>query len=267
MESMELTALYRYPVKSLGGHACHALTVDERGPQFDRRWMIVEPSGHFITQRQHPRMCLIQTTLDGAGLTLTAPDMAPLVVRPVERGAARLEVVVWDDAVEASTCGSDPDRWLSEFLGLACRLVYLPDDSVRAVDPGFATASDQVGFADGYPFLLISQASLDDLSRRVGRPLSMLRFRPNLVVDGCDAYAEDDWKRIRIGALEFRVAKACSRCAIPTIDPQSAERDPTVMRTLLGYRRREDRQTYFGQNLLHDGLGQLELGMQIEMLE
>jgi uncharacterized protein YcbX len=143
--------------------------------------------------------------------------------------------------------------------------VHFPDDSRRAVDPDYAAPADQVGFADGFPFLLISQASLDDLNARLDQPVPMLRFRPNLVVSGCGPYAEDGWKRIRIGDIEFRVAKPCSRCIIPTIDFATGERAREPLQTLMTYRKR-DNKVYFGQNLLHDAGGRLEVGTQVEVL-
>ena len=137
---------------------------------------------------------------------------------------------------------------------------------MRPVDPDYATEQDQVGFADGFPFLLISQGSLDDLNARLEQPVPMQRFRPNLVVEGCEPYAEDGWRRIRIGASSFRVAKPCSRCIIPTIDIDSAERNPEPLRTLMEYRKR-DNKVYFGQNLIHDRQGRIEVGMPVEIIE
>lgn len=265
MSGMSLTALYRYPVKSLGGEAFTALDVQARGFSLDRHWMVVDLPGRFLTQRQLPRMSLIGAAVNDRGvLQLRAPGMPDLAV-----GASsdeQLDVVVWKDSVSAVPVGAEADVWLSEFLSLSCRLVCLPQDVVRAVDPDFAGPSDQVGFADGFPFLLISQASLDDLNGRLEQPVSMLRFRPNLVVDGCAAYAEDNWRRLRIGELEFRVAKPCSRCAIPSIDPETGLRGPEPLRTLMSYRRR-DNKIYFGQNLVHEGVGRLEAGMPVEVLE
>ncbi len=264
MQSLRVSGLYRYPVKSLGGEASSSLEVGPRGPQFDRHWMVVDADGRFITQRQQPRMCLIQArTDDERALWLTAPGMPEICGG--ERRAERLEVRVWDDVLSASAAGPAADRWLSEFLALPCRLVSLPDHVARPVDPDYAGPSDQVGFADGFPFLLISQASLDDLNSRLERPLPMLRFRPNLVVSGCDPYAEDRWRRLRIGDLEFRIAKPCSRCIIPTIDPATAQRSAEPLRTLRGYRRR-DNKIYFGQNLVHRGSGRLAVDMPVEVL-
>ena len=167
---------------------------------------------------------------------------------------------------EALDAGADAAAWLQAFLGVECRLVSLPDDAVRPVDPDYSQPSDQVGFADGFPFLLISQASLDDLNARLERAVPMQRFRPNLVVGGCAPYAEDGWRRIRIGELEFRVAKPCSRCVIPTIDFTTGERGREPLQTLMTYRRR-DNKIYFGQNLIHRGTGILETGTEVEILE
>ncbi len=265
MASLTLSKIYRYPVKSMAGTSFDDLEVAERGLVSDRQWMLVDESGRFLTQRQAPRMTLISAELDADGrLVLRASGMSNLIV---DGGPGpSCEVIVWGDAVWAQGGDSQADAWCTEFLGRPCRLVRMPPDSVRSVDPDYAAASDQVGFADGFPFLLISQASLDDLSRRVGQPLSMRRFRPNLVVDGCEPYAEDAWRRIRIGEITFRVAKPCSRCIIPTIDPDTAERSAEPLRTLMGYRRR-DNKVYFGQNLLHDNVGQLGVGMSVELLD
>jgi uncharacterized protein YcbX len=175
-------------------------------------------------------------------------------------------VQVWGDNCLAQSAGAKAAAWLSQFLGLDCRLFFMPESTRREVDPTYAAPTDQVGFADGFPFLLISEASLADLNQRLEQPLPMARFRPNLVVSGCEPYAEDSWKRIRIGELTFRVAKPCSRCVIPTINPETAEKSVEPLRTLNSYRR-EGNKVYFGQNLLHDGIGELKAGMLVEVLE
>lgn len=263
---MELTAIYRFPVKSLAGEHLDAVGIGPRGPHRDRHWMVVDDAGRFVTQRECPRMCLVSAALPGGDdvLTLSAPRMPDLIVDD-DGAAAPVDVVVWRDRVAAAAPDPRADAWLSEFLARPCRLVRLREDSCRPVDPAYAAPSDEVGFADGFPWLLISQASLDDLSGRVGTALQMLRFRPNLVVDGCAAFAEDGWQRIRIGEVTFRVAKPCARCTVPTIDPHTAARDPSITRTLMTYRRR-DRAVMFGQNLLHDGPGVLRRGMPVEVL-
>ncbi len=264
MPELKLSALYRYPVKSLRGETFDAIAVTPRGLAHDREWMLVDANGKFLTQRQQPRMSLIDTYVaDRGGLRLRAPGMPELALDG--DSVARIEVTVWNDRVTAATVDAAADAWFSEFLGVRCRLVHFPSDSRRAVDPGYASADDEVGFADGFPFLLISQASLDELNTRLGEPVPMRRFRPNLVIDGCDPFAEDGWRRIRIGDVGFRVVKPCSRCIIPTIDPATGERHAEPLRTLMSYRKR-DNKVYFGQNLIHDGVGQLAVGMPVEVL-
>ena len=266
MHPMTLEALYRYPVKSLAGEAFDALEVDARGFRHDRHWMVVDPAGRFLTQRERPRMALIATHVGASGeLQLRAPGMAELRLAG-HSGDARLAVQVWGDTVDAVPSDPAADAWLSAFLDTPCRLVHLADDSVRPVDPDFAAPQDQVGFADGFPFLLISQASLDDLNARLDTALPMRRFRPNLVVAGCPPYAEDGWRLIRIGDIRFRVVKPCARCAIPTIDPDTGISGKEPLRTLARFRRRGG-QVMFGQNLVHDGRGRLEVGMTVEVLE
>lgn len=265
MTDMTLTALYRYPVKSLRGEECESLEVGPRGLRFDRHWMIVDAQRRFLTQRQRARMSLIAARADTGGtLHLQSAGMPDIQVRMAE--GARAPVTVWGDTLDAIDAGPQAAAWLSEFLGLECRLVRFPADQVRQVDPDFANPSDQVGFADGFPFLLIAQATLDDLNARLADPVPMLRFRPNLVVGGTEPNAEDHWRRIRIGDLSFRVAKPCSRCIIPTIDPATAQRGSEPLRTLMTYRRR-DNKIYFGQNLIHDATGRLAVGMPVEVLE
>lgn len=266
MAQLTLSGLYFYPVKSLRGVSLERAPVGSRGIQLDRHWMVVDGAGKFITQRQYPRMALISTALTPGALRLSAPAMPDMEV-PVASGEGETaSVQVWGDHCLARSAGDAPANWLSRFLGVDCRLFFMPESTERAVDPDYATAHDRVGFADGFPFMLISQASLDDLNGRLDTPLPMQRFRPNLVVTGCEPYAEDSWRRIRVGEITFRVAKPCSRCAIPAIDPETAEKGAEPLRTLSRYRR-EGNQVYFGQNLLHDGSGELKIGAPVEVLE
>ncbi len=262
---MRLSGLYRYPVKSLRGEALDVMEIGARGPLHDRHWMLVSEEGRFLTQRELPRMALVRPEILGEGLRLRAPGLFDLEV--AAESDEELKVQVWKDTCTARAMSPAADQWLSDFLGVSARLVYLPPDSMRQVDLTYARPGDQTGFSDGFPFLLISQASLDDLNRRMGLNLPMERFRPNLVVDGCEPYAEDGWKRIRIGDLSFRVVKPCSRCVIPTVNPETGEREGNEpLKTLMSYRK-EGNNVYFGQNLIHDGPGQLQTGMPVEVLE
>jgi len=273
--SLTLSALYIYPIKSLRGIAVSSAAVTDRGLHLDRRWMLVDAAGRFMSQRQTPRMALVSVTVRDGFLALDAPGMESLQV-PFEAPAPEpMEVEVWRDRCEARTVGASFDRWFSRFLGQDCRLVQMPDETLRPVDPIYAAhPEDHVSFADGYPFLLISQGSLDDLNRRLvergATPVDMIRFRPNLVVEGAEPYAEDEWKRLRIGVTDFRLVKPCSRCVIPTVDLSTGEKGREPLATLTQYRRR-DNKVFFGQNLVHELAGDaarvLTVGDRVELLD
>lgn len=266
---LRLAALYRFPLKSGRGEALEQAQVDALGLRGDRRWMVVDASnGRFLTQRLLPAMTQLQARWQGDGLQLQAPGMPVLPVPLPAAGSLLRDVTVWSDTVQVPDAGDAAARWLSDYLQRDCRLVQVPAERARQVDTAYAKPGERVGFADGFPLLLIGQASLDDLSARVGRPLEMLRFRPNLVVSGGEPYAEDSWQRIRIGTLELRVVKGCSRCIMTTLDPVSGERsiDREPLQTLKSFRER-DGEVYFGQNLIAEGEGVLDCGMPVEVLE
>lgn len=265
MAKLVLSGLFRYPVKSLRGMGLDRVGLDARGFSLDRRWMLVDRQGLFLTQRELPRMTLVRTSIQSGRLTLQAPGMNDLLLPPESDSDETVPVKVWRDKCLARSAGKDADNWLSGFLDTGCRLVYLPDDQLRQVDLDYADKGDQTGFSDGFPLLLISEASLQDLNSRLPEPLPMERFRPNLVVSGCEPYAEDRWKRIRIGEIEFKLVKPCSRCAITTVNPESAQTGVEPLKTLSSYRR-EGNRVYFGQNLIHTGIGELGLGMDVEVL-
>jgi len=265
MADITISELAIYPVKSLGQITQDSVLIDRFGFKLDRRWMVVDTDGVMITQRKKARMCLIQTWLDGMQLSLSAPEMEDLNVSCAADAPPR-SVTVWDDQCMALDCGDDAAAWLSDFLATDCRLVFFPDDEVRQVDPAYAEAGERTAFSDGFPILLISQASLDDLNQRLSTPVAMRRFRPNLVVSGCDAFAEDQWKQIRIGEITFRIVKPCGRCIIPNIDPDTAQKSAEPARTLSRFRRR-DNKIFFGQNVIADTQGNLELGMSVEIIE
>jgi uncharacterized protein YcbX len=266
MSKLRLSGLYRYLVKSLAGESLEQARLDAFGLQMDRRWMLVDREGGFLSQRELPRMALINPRLTSEGLLLQAPDRTDQAVRRPANEAERFKVRVWKDQCAAQSADPEADAWLSDYLGQPCRLVYMPEESIRRVDPRYAEPEDRAAFSDGFPLLLISQASLDDLNERLAQPLPMSRFRPNLVVEGCEPYAEDGWRRIRIGELSLRVVKPCSRCKITTVDPYTGETGAEPLKTLAGYRRRGN-QVYFGQNLIHEGPGELVLDMPVEVLE
>lgn len=269
MAEPRLARIYTYPVKSCGGVALERGELGDRGLRHDRRWMLVDCEGRFLSQRRLPRMALISVSLAAEALLLEAPGMStlalPLQPTPDELGA-RLPVRVFDDVTEGAAAGAEADRWFGEFLGLGCRLVYMPDDVVRPVDTRYAQEGDRVGFADGFPLLLFSEASLADLNSRLPEPVAEDRFRPNLVVSGCEAFAEDGWRRLRIGEVDLRVAKPCSRCTITTVDQSSGEKGKEPLRALAGYRQTGGK-VLFGQNLAHDAPGEIAVGQLVEAAE
>lgn len=268
---LQLSALYRYPLKSGKGQSLQEIGLDKLGLDGDRRWMLVdEGTGRFLTQRAVAKMSQLSASWNEAGgLTLSAPGHGAIdVPLPPTEQEQRRGVIIWRDTLRVPDAGDEAAAWVSDFIGNPTRLVHVPVELARTTAAGYGKDDDKVAFADGFPLLLIGQASLQDLSSRVGRSLEMLRFRPNLVVEGSEAFAEDGWKRIRIGAVEFRLVKPCSRCIMTTVDPHTGERDPQrePFATLQQYRSTPDG-AMFGQNLVNDGNGRLEVGMPVEVLE
>jgi hypothetical protein len=251
MSMPSIAALYVYPVKSLRGQAVDAAVVEERGLRHDRRWMVVDEDGVFLTQRTLPRMCRVAAAVREATLVLSADGAADLEL-PLEGvpGPTRL-VVVWHDEVRAVDQGDQAADWLGGRLGVGCRLVRMADDHVRAAKTGDA----RVGFADAFPFLVISRASLEDLNARLDEPLPMNRFRPNIVIEGVDPYAEDTWESVRVGELRLAAGAVCERCATTATDQATAERGVEPLQTLVSYRRTPEGTVVFGRNFIHSTQG------------
>lgn len=258
---MRLAAIHLHPVKSARGISVSRAEIGPTGLRYDRRWMIVDRSGRFVSQREDPRLGRIVPRLDedGGRLLLRAPGAGELALPLRPEPGERRVVTVWDDEVTALDCGDAAAAWLTTVLGGTYRLVALPDAAVRPVDPVYARPGDRVSFADGFPYLLASEASLDDLNRRAGTRLTMERFRPSLVVTGSAPFAEDTWARITVGGVPFRVAKPCARCVVPTLDPDTQEAGAEPLRTLATFRK-VDGKVMFGQNLLPDGGGVVTVG-------
>ena len=267
--SAEVSELYRYPVKSAAGRRLEEAEVAARGFRADRRWMVVDPDGNFLTQREHTRMALLQPRVYGEHLTVCfcepaeqtdAGEALKLQHPPV--GNETMEVEVWGDRLEARRARRAADRWLREHLGVDCRLVYMPDSTLRPLDTrvGGEEDGDIVSFVDGYPFLLIGRASLEELNRRLDEPVPMDRFRPNIVVEGTEPFAEDDWQRLQIGGVEFRVAEPCTRCVITTVDQSTGEKGTEPLATLAEFRRTDAGKVAFGQYLVHQSRGMIRQG-------
>ncbi|MCQ4083603.1 MOSC domain-containing protein [Streptomyces sp. RB6PN25] len=274
MRTPRLKAVHIYPVKSVAGPAPGEAAVEPWGLVGDRRWMLVDGDNRFLTQRQWPRMALIcaEPLADGR-LRVAAPGMPPLDVA-VPEPAATMPVQIWRDKVEAVAAAPQAAEWFGEFLGARVTLVHLDDPARRRpVDPEYSLPGDMVTFADGYPLLLTSAASLDALNSLIAQggrpdegPLPMNRFRPNVVVEGTEAWAEDGWRRIAIGEVSLRVAKPCGRCIITTTDQRTAVRGKEPLATLARHRRFGD-SLVFGQNLIPENRGTLRVGDAFTILE
>jgi hypothetical protein len=268
-----VASIHIYPVKAVRAVDLAEVPVERCGLAGDRRWLVVEPDGRFITQRTEPTLALVGARyLTGGSLHLSADGQSPLTVpAPAEgHGAEMVWVNVWRSKVRAAAAGDQADGWFSRFLGRPVRLVHLDDPARRQVDPEFAGPGDRVSFADGYPLLLTALGSLDALGRWLiedGQPaVPMTRFRPSVVVAGTAPWAEDGWRRIQIGPATFRVAKPCGRCVVTTIDQQTGQRGRQPL-AMLGRRRRFGQQLVFGQNLIPDVTGTIRIGDPVRILD
>ena len=259
MTHSTLSAITLYPVKSLAGISVNSWPVTKTGLQYDRKWMLVDNNGQFLSQRKLPQMALIKTALTDRHLILSASGMEDLSLSLTPTDGDIINSTIWGDQCEARSVSLEADQWLSSFLNQDCRLVYQPDEMIRRVDPAYGRHTDCAAFSDGFPFLIISESSLVSLNREMQLNLPMTRFRPNLVISGCPGYAEDSWREISIGAIDFRLPKPCARCAIPTIDPETAETGKEPLRTLNRIRKWQNN-VYFGQNALHNHCGTLTVG-------
>jgi hypothetical protein len=262
-----LASIHVYPLKSCAPLPLDAASVKRRGIAHDRRWLIVDADNRFITAREHPRLTLIRATVGDDGLHLAAPEMPPLRVGIPRADTSRITVTIWDDRVTPLPADARANAWISEFLGKPCTIVYMDESCVRATDPDWSAPGDEVSFADGYPLLLISQTAVDHLNERLQTPVPALRFRPNLLMEGTEPHAEDGWKRIRIGDIEFDVVKPCIRCIFTTVDFLTGAFDPSgePLRTLIKYRR-TPKGVAFGQNLIPRGDGVLRVGDPVTVL-
>jgi uncharacterized protein len=252
-----------HPLKSASAIVVDRVELDDFGPRHDRRWMAVGQDDVFLSQREVAGLALVRTGFEAGLLRLEAPGLPPLVVPP---GSAPRSVRVWRDAVDARDCGDAAAEWVTAALGRPARLVHLPDDGRRPIPAPYGRPGDRVAFSDALPFLVLTRASLDDLNARLAEPLPVDRFRPNLVIDGAEPYADDRWRRIRVGRVELDVVKPCARCVVTTTDQRTGERGREPLRTLATYRRR-DGHVWFAQNAIHRGRGALRVGDPVEVLE
>ena len=269
MNEIRITAITIYPIKSTAGISVDECGVEAQGLRMDRRWLVVDGDGEFLTGREFPVLTQARSRLEDGGLSITAPGMDEIRIPfPAESATVR-SVRIWNDECRALSAGDAADDWFASLLAAPCHLVYMDDTGQRPVDFAYGRPGDRVSFADAYPLLLISEASLADLNTRTPEAASMGRFRPNIVVDGCAAYDEDDWRRLRMGDVQFDGVKNCVRCVFTTVDPESGDKHPQLepLRTLGSYRRRPEGGVFFGQNLIPRTLGTVRVGDMVEVYD
>jgi uncharacterized protein len=276
--SINLTDVWRYPVKSCRGERLRDSVVEPWGLAGDRRWMIVGADGGPVTAREYPPLVLVTPSLEGDVIRLSSPGLPDLTVPVPEpsAGSGLVPVNVWNSELDASLAGDEASEWLGKIVSEPVRLVYLDDPTRRATNPDYSQAADRVSFADGYPLLLTSTDSLAGLNEWIAAgphaaegPVPMTRFRPNVVVSGPPAWAEDGWRRLRIGDVAFRVSKGCDRCVFTTVDPETAVKGKEPLATLARHRR-WDQKVWFGVNLIPDeprSGAVIHVGDPVEILE
>jgi uncharacterized protein len=266
-----VTGLYIYPIKSCAGISLTFSLVEPRGLAFDRRWMLIDENNTFISQRNHASLALIHVALTENALLLSKKGHESFGVLKISfpsqemLNQSRLKVQIWDDQADAILYPAAINQALSDLLEIPVRLVYMPDDSLRPVDPQYSTGDDYTSFSDGYPVLLVGQASMDLLNEKTSIPIETRRFRPNIVFAGGYPHQEDDCKLFKIGDVILEGVKPCKRCNVPTIDPDTglSGSEPTI--TLASYRLR-DKGIYFGQNVLVKRPGTVAVANRIELL-
>ena len=250
-----------YPVKGLKGIAVGAAVAGERGLEHDRRFMVVDPGGRFLSQREHPAMATIWTEIAGDELRLAALDLDEVSVALEPAGGEPVRATVWDAECATIAPSAEADRWLAEALGTPCRLVYMPGSTRRLSNPRLAGPERLVGFADGYAFLVVSEASLEALNARLASPVPMDRFRANVVVRGCEPFAEDAWKEFAVGAAKLRMAKPCGRCQVTTTDQSTGVvTGPEPLATLSAWRMNPEFGARFGMNAVTLAAGRVRVG-------
>jgi uncharacterized protein YcbX len=262
MADLVLTGIWTYPVKSLGGVSHRSARVFGKGLEDDRRWMLIDAEHRFMTQRELPTMALFKVSLRDDGIAIRFGDDVLGLPRLPLSTTSPVRARVWDDEVEVCEVSEAHSRWFSDRLGISCQLVHFPEVNERNVDSDFQQENEQVSLADGFPYLIIGQASLDALNEKLASPIPMNRFRPNFVFDGAPPHDEDNWGEFCIGDVKFVGVKPCARCTIPTVNQDTAERGAEPSRTLATYRKRNNN-IYFGQNLLARSGGEVGVGDKV----
>ncbi|HRI66595.1 MAG TPA: MOSC N-terminal beta barrel domain-containing protein [Polyangium sp.] len=264
MSNITVSGLFVYPIKGARGIEVSSARVTPLGLEYDRRFLLVDSHGYFLTQREHPKLALVRTAIEDETLTIEAPDQEALQVPLRPTGGAERMVQVWETRSRAISVGQTHADYFSRYLGTPVELVFMPDDHGREVDPDYAKDGERVSFADGFPFLLTTEESLSDLNARLTQSVGWDRFRPNIVVRGAPPWAEDTWTTLSNGNVVFYFAKPCPRCQVTTIDQKTGARGKDPLATLATFRSRANK-VDFGWNLLAKGTGEIRTGERLNL--
>ncbi len=263
MKIRTLSEIWVYPVKSLGGYRLPEANVLPKGLAHDRRWMLIDSNNQFLTQRTLPQLALFQARMVGTELVLTHGKQRFELAAEARQGEV-FSATVWDDTVQVQGCSTAADQWFSDLLGWPVRFVAFPEMNPRQVDRAYSSEGQWVSLADGYPVLIIGEASLADLNARLATPVPMNRFRPNLVFTNGQPYEEDGWSDFRVGEVTFKGVKPCARCVMTTVDQHTGVKGTEPLATLSAYRKKNGK-VYFGQNVLATSGGLVREGDLIEI--
>ena len=262
---LQISGLYIYPIKSMGGISVDRAFVTDRGFEHDRRWMLVDGNNLFISQRECAQMALMDIKITDAGLSVTYLPRKASILIPFEPQTDEFtEVTIWDDTCPGQFAGHKYDHWFCEMLGIYSRLVYMPDGTKRITDQRYTPENCITSFSDAYPFLIIGQASLDDLNSHLDESVQMNRFRPNIVFTGGEPFSEDLMHTFTVSDIQFNGVKLCARCPIPTINQETLIQGKEPLKTLARYRFKNNK-ILFGQNLIHRGKGTIAIGDEIRV--
>jgi len=264
---LQVIQLFIYPVKSLSGIAKQTVEITGTGFKHDRRWMLVDENNLFLSQRIRPQMALLQTAETETGMAVTHKHNSShsIIIPFVNEPGNKIKATVWDDICDALEVNQNLNEWFSDMLQVHCKLVYMPDDTKRLVDKRYAANDEITSFSDGYPILMIGQSALDNLNEKLTEQLPMDRFRPNIVFTGGHAHIEDEMGAFKINETNFLGVKPCSRCVMTTINQQTAEKGKEPLTTLATYRMKNNK-IYFGQNVLQQQNGFINVGDEIKII-
>ena len=266
---LQLSEIYIYPIKSLGGIRLDSANITTRGLENDRRFMLIDENGRFLSQREYPQLAIFRTEVEGELLKITHQKTGENLIINLSPNSPLplLSVTIWDDTTTALEISSEASNWFTQALGIPTRLVYMPEESLRKTDAEYSlTGKEITSFSDGYPILIIGQSSLNDLNNRLGSAVNINRFRPNFVFTGGEPFEEDAWHEFTIGDVRFFGVKPCGRCIMTTIDQQTGEKKSKEPLLTLNRYRKAGNKILFGQNVLISQLGTVSVGDNVTVL-